>query len=210
MLSSLNFYYAITGNEAAVLRQRLRACNVRLELGIPRGRVLERTYGSSELPNVVWELSFQDISGHHADMAVRAASAAFEEVREGMRRLCRRFERPLFDVCETMDAVAGAPLPAVVSWDWIFCPPERAGDALHAAQQSAKDSTGRTPTTGRILRLVSGGTDLPAVLWQREYAEGAPDEAAAAILRANCARFGARVEPSLWSEREDVKTEFGR
>lgn len=201
MLSSLNFYYAIPGNEAAVLRQRLRACDVRVELGIPRGRVLERTHGSNALPNVVWELVFEDISGHHADMAVRAASAAFEEVRRGMRLLCRRFERPLFDICEEMAPAAGTPPPSVVSWDWIFCPPERAGDALHAVHESAKNPPARAQTAGRILRLVSDGSDLPALLWQREYADGGGDAAAAAIVRAKCAAWGGRVEHSRWSER---------
>src|SRR5258706_8021939 len=98
MIVSFNFYYAQPGQEDAVLRQRLRACDVRETIGVPRGRVLARTAGSADLPDVIWEHHFEDVAGHHADMAVRAASPEVEAVRAGMRKLCRRFERPLFEI----------------------------------------------------------------------------------------------------------------
>ena len=197
MLSSLNFYYAKPGNENAVLRQRLHACDVRLELGIPRGRVYARTQGCSDLPDVVWEQVFEDISGHHADMAVRAASPAFEEVRVGMRKLCRRFERPLFQILEGEQAVAADGMPAVVSWDWFFCAADRTDAALAIVQNTAK-RIGHPSPMSRLLRLISEANDLPTLLWQREYSEGAPVGAAQAELMAECAAAGVRVEPSLW------------
>ena len=199
MLSSLNFYYAKPGNEAAVLQQRLVACDVRLELGIPRGRVFARTRGHGDLPDVVWEHVFEDISGHHADMAVRAASPAFEEVRVGMRKLCRRFERPLFQILGGENAVGDACVPALLSWDWIFCPADRTDEALRIVQNAAQRIAQHPPQVSRLLRLISEGNDLPALLWQREYAEGAPIDAAQADLIAECATAGVRVEASLWA-----------
>ena len=42
MIVSFNFDYALPGQEDAVLKQRLRACDVRNDMGVPRGRVLAR------------------------------------------------------------------------------------------------------------------------------------------------------------------------
>lgn len=201
MLSSLNFYYAIPGNEAAVLRQRLRACDVRQELGIPRGRVLMRSYGNKDLPDVVWEQFFENIAGHHADMAVRAGSPAFEAVRAGMRKLCRRFERPLFEIQEPGEPPAIACTPAVVALDWIFCAPERMDDALHIVHQTAKHGTEPPPTTSRILRFMGDGNDLPALLWQREYGASAHHRIVKDSFATACPAPGVRVEHSLWECR---------
>ena len=109
MITSFNFYYAQPGQEDAVLRQRLRACDVRDNMGVPCGRVLARSAGAAELPDVIWEHQFDNVDGHHADMAARAASAEFEAIRAGMRKLCRRFERPLFEISADAAATAQAP-----------------------------------------------------------------------------------------------------
>lgn len=200
MLSSLNFYYAIPGNEAAVLRQRLRACDVRQELGIPRGRVLMRSCGSGDLPDVVWEQFFENIAGHHADMAVRAGSVAFEEVRAGMRKLCRRFERPLFEIQE-FSGSPGACQCAMVALDWIFCAPERMNDALHVVREAARHDAAPVPDASRVLRLAGDGNDLPALLWQREYETAAHHGAMKKSFDGECPGPGVRVEHSLWECR---------
>lgn len=189
MIVSFNFYYARPGLEDAVLKQRLRASDVREGLGIPRGRVIARTEGAPTLPDVIWEQHFEAIAGHHDDMAVRAASPEFEAIRAGMRKLCRRFERPLFEVERGDPAQAAS--TAIVALEWIFCPLEKTKSAL--------DVLDRHSDRGRLLRLVAPGEDLPTLAWQREYA----DRAAAASqnlgdLRAALAPHADRVEGSVW------------
>lgn len=202
MIVSFNFYYAHPGQEDAVLRQRLRACDVRLRIGVPRGRVLARIAGAADLPDVIWEHHFDDVAGHHADMAVRAASAEFEAVRAGMRKLCRRFERPLFEVCTGAAwSPPATPDSGVVMLDWVFCKPEQTIAAadfnLDALQGAGGD---------RLMRLITPGSDLPELILQypgvdavdrlhRESAAGFALQALSAQARA----VVQRLEHSVWT-----------
>jgi hypothetical protein len=208
MITSFNFYYAHPGQEDAVLRQRLRACDVRENMGVPRGRVLARSAGGAELPDVIWEHQFDNIDGHHADMAARAASAEFEAIRAGMRKLCRRFERPLFEI--SADAAAAVPAPAsrVVALDWIFCAPSHGDRALTVAEQQANLFSRFGVARGRLLRLITPGNDLPQVIWQREHADMASYEQATARIAAStemkiwpyaAEALAARIERSVWT-----------
>jgi len=208
MITSFNFYYAHPGQEDAVLRQRLRACDVRENMGVPRGRVLARSAGGAELPDVIWEHQFDNIDGHHADMAARAASAEFEAIRAGMRKLCRRFERPLFEI--SADAAAAVPAPAsrVVALDWIFCAPSHGDRALTVAEQQANLFSRFGVARGRLLRLITPGNDLPQVIWQREHADMASYEQTKARLAAStemkiwpyaAEALAARIERSVWT-----------
>jgi len=208
MITSFNFYYAHPGEEDAVLRQRLRACDVRENMGVPRGRVLARSAGGAELPDVIWEHQFDNIDGHHADMAARAASAEFEAIRAGMRKLCRRFERPLFEI--SADAAAAVPAPAsrVVALDWIFCAPSHGDRALTVAEQQANLFSRFGVARGRLLRLITPGNDLPQVIWQREHADMASYEQATARIAAStemkiwpyaAEALAARIELSVWT-----------
>ncbi len=185
MIGSFNFYYAKPGLEEAVLRQRLAASDVRVAMGVPRGRVLQRTSGPPTLPDVMWEYHFAEMAGHHADMAARAASPEFEAIRAGMRKLYRRFERPLFEICA--DIPAKDPQPArVVTLDWIFCAPERS--------ESIETDVRRLITVdkpGRLFRLITPGDDLPQFLCQRKNTDELPFTAE---------DVGAeRVEASSWT-----------
>lgn len=207
MIVSFNFYYAQPGLEAAVLRQRLRACDVRERLAIPRGRVLARISGTPDLPDVIWEQRFESVAEHLADMDVRAASTEFESIRTGMRRLYRRFERPLFEICGSASSVVDVPplSRSTVTLDWIFC---GAADTHHLVelllQHTAHDETSH-PTGTRLLRLITPGNDLPELVWQRDCAN-TERKAAQAILDGRSGRTpGAvaaparRVEHSVWS-----------
>jgi len=208
MITSFNFYYAHPGEEDAVLRQRMRACDVRENMGVPRGRVLARSSGAAELPDVIWEHQFDNVDGHHADMAARAASTDFEAIRAGMRKLCRRFERPLFEI--SADAAAAVPAPAsrVVALDWIFCAPSHGDRALAVAEQQANLYSRFGVARGRLLRLITPGNDLPQVVWQREHADMASFEQATARIAAStdmkiwpyaAEALGARIERSVWT-----------
>ena len=194
MIVSFNFYYALAGMEDAVLRQRLRASDVRQNIGIPRGRVLARVQGAGDLPDVIWEHSFDDVAGHHADMAVRAASPEFEAIRAGMRKLYRRFERPLFEVCATEEQTGSVAAPVgIVKLDWFFCAPDKAAEALALlGQQAQKGSNG-----GRLLRLITPGNDLPELVWQQnpiDAASAEPLQTWPAVVNA----LAQRVEHSVW------------
>jgi hypothetical protein len=97
-IRALNLYYA---RDPSVLEQvletRLRASDVRLAIGVARGRVFRRAEVGGELPDVMWDCPFADAAAHERDMQTRAASAEFEACRARMRALTRRFERVLYD-----------------------------------------------------------------------------------------------------------------
>jgi hypothetical protein len=179
MIVSFNFYYARPGLADAVLRQRLLACDVRDDLKLPRGRVLVRQTGSTDLPDVIWEQRFEDVNGHLSDMDVRAGSAEFEAVRAGMRQLCRRFERPLF---EAQREVAEAEAPGLVSLEWIF------GSSEIDSRIVEKSVAQRVQS----LRLITPGPDLPRWMLKGEWVE------AGEALRDSTAGIADRVEHSLW------------
>ena len=96
MIVARNLYYANDGQADAVHRHRVRACEARERLGLPRGRVLRRARGASNLPDVVWECDFDDIDAYDRDMAALAASPEYEAIRAHMRTLIQRFERVLW------------------------------------------------------------------------------------------------------------------
>jgi len=206
MVVSFNFYYAQPGQQDAVLRQRLRACEVRQDLGIPRGRVLSRITGAAALPDVVWEHRFEDVGGHHADMAVRAASPEFEAVRAGMRKLCRRFERPLFEDCTTAAGSDTAPASGIVTLDWIFCSPEKTEEILAFLDQHARRHVQQGYNGGQLLRLITPGNDLPALVWRRDFLDSTSHERVQAeMARRSEQQWPAQinalaqfVEHSLW------------
>ncbi len=152
---SHNYYYALPGNGEAVLKQRLHASDVRERIGLPRGRVYRKLAGAEDFPDVLWEIEFPDVAGHHADMAVRAASAEFEAVRVGMRKLYLRFERPLFET-------AGA----------------NGGGALRCMRLEGDADVPRA----RRLRRVTDDPGLPAVLTQSWSAVAGAAPAAGAVF----------------------------
>jgi dienelactone hydrolase len=86
-------YYSKAGLQEAVLAMRRAACEVRRDIGLPVGAIRTRIAG--EGPDVTWECAFATEKAHAADLAARAASAAFEDVRRQMRGLIDRFERLL-------------------------------------------------------------------------------------------------------------------
>lgn len=209
MIISFNFYYAKPGLADGVLRQRLRACDVRERLDVPRGRVLARTSGGDDLPDVIWAQPFADVQGHLADMAVRAASPEFESIRAGMRKLYRRFERPLYEICGAPTSKVDAPAQScrLVTLDWIFCSAGTAAQLIGLLQQrAASDDTSAAGST-RLLRLITPGDDLPALVWQREYPDPGHSEAATASIlgeiggtgKSAVAVLAQRVEHSVWS-----------
>jgi hypothetical protein len=197
MIVSFNFYYALPGQEDAVLRQRLRASDVRQNIGIPRGRVLSRTAGDADLPDVIWEHHFDDVAGHHADMAARAASVEFESIRAGMRKLYRRFERPLFEISGTAAPNFKAPA-RVVSLEWVFCAPASTAETLVILDQQATLYAQQGLDRGRLLRLITPGSDLPELIWQHECVDATNYDLMRAEIPAAVKALAQRVERSFW------------
>jgi hypothetical protein len=205
VITAFNFYHAHAYQADAVLRQRLYASDVREQIGIPRGTVIARTSGPAYLPDVIWHQDFDDVAAHERDMDARAASAEFERVRAGMRKLIRRFARPLFENCDAAPSGDAEARP-VVALDWFFCAAERTSDALGALQDVARSCVALGFESGRCLRLITAGADLPALLWMRRYfdAAHAEHERSPMVAHARSSAFSGivdRVEHSAWLVR---------
>jgi carboxymethylenebutenolidase len=84
-------YYSKPGQAEAVLAARQAACAVRRAIGLPVGTIRVKDGGDG--PDVTWECAFATRQAQAADLAARAASAAFEAARATMRGLIDRFER---------------------------------------------------------------------------------------------------------------------
>jgi hypothetical protein len=176
LIVSLNFYYAHPGKEAEVLRQRIKACDVRTALGLPRGQVCAKIKGGDDWPDTLWRLDFREMASQDADMAVRAASPDFEAIRLGMRQLYRRFERPLY----AGSADTGRPLRRgdLQAWSGIFC--------AEAASSAIRESLAVAGLNA--LEYRSGGKDVP-----RFIVCGNPIPETAGLTA-----LGTRIECSLW------------
>ena len=92
-------YFAKPGLAAEVLDLRRKASAVRLSIGLPAGEIfVKHPSGDGSEPDVAWQCTFADAAAREADLAARAASAAFENVRVQMRKLLVRFERQVFSI----------------------------------------------------------------------------------------------------------------
>jgi hypothetical protein len=178
----LNMYYAKPGMENEVLKTRQNASNIRASIGLPRGRILRRINEAEELPDVLWECEFPDIAAHDRDMAARADSDAFEDVRSRMRSVASRFERTLWRVAYPSSPVSitdagllttALDRSAIVITNWYFAHP---GQEHAVMDHRIHASVVREQTGGRAGRVFSRvmGTgfvqsgELPEVMWQTE------------------------------------------
>jgi len=92
-------YFAKPGLAAGVLDLRRKASDVRLSIGLPAGEIfVKHSRGDGSEPDVAWQCTFTNAAARDADLAARAASAAFERVRVEMRKLLARFERQVFSI----------------------------------------------------------------------------------------------------------------
>jgi hypothetical protein len=181
MIVSYNFYYARPGNAAAVLQQRIRASDVRAQLGLPRGRTISKIEGGDDFPDVIWRLDFAGMAEQDADMKIRAASLEFEAIRRGMRQLYRRFERPLYTPCGNSDT----PPPVIGPQQSMLLYGVYCDGSVSAAVRAVLG-------TVQAVEFMSGGTDVPRMLCETGSA-GLPH----AMLK-NLQRLPARVTRSLW------------
>lgn len=176
LIVSLNFYYARPGREAEVLQQRIRACDVRSALGLPRGQVFAKIAGNSDWPDTLWRLDFADMAAQDADMAARAASPEFEAIRVGMRQLYRRFERPLY--AGNTDTGSLLRRGEVQAWSGIHC--------AEADCSAVRENLSRAGL--HAIEYHSGGKDVPRFI----VCGGTAQNIAGPEVR------DSRIERSLW------------
>lgn len=94
-----NHYYPKSGRDREVLDWRLHACDVREQLGRPRGCVWKLRRGPAGAPRVMWELPVRQITEELISVENAAASTAeFRGVIEHMKTLLDRFEPETWDV----------------------------------------------------------------------------------------------------------------
>jgi hypothetical protein len=92
-------YFAKPGLAAEVLDLRRKASAVCLSIGLPAGEIfVKHPSGDGSEPDVAWQCTFADEAAREADLAARAASAAFESNRVQMRKLLVHFERQVFSI----------------------------------------------------------------------------------------------------------------
>ena len=87
-----NNYWALPGKAEEVFQWRIYASDVRERLGFWRGQVLRRQGNSETLPDVIWQMEYQNEAERLADIKV-ADVPEFREVQRHMNTLIRRFER---------------------------------------------------------------------------------------------------------------------
>jgi hypothetical protein len=88
-----NMYWAKPGKADDVYSWRLHASDVRVKLGLPRGRVLRRKGDSTTLPDVIWECEYPNADARSSDVATTSHSPEFKEVEAHMDTLIRQFDR---------------------------------------------------------------------------------------------------------------------
>lgn len=178
MIVSYNFYYARPGNAAAVLQQRIKASDIRAQIGLPRGRIISKVVGDGDWPDVIWRLDFPDMTAQNADMKARADSPAFEAIRQGMRQLYSRFERPLYAPWQNETT---EPLP-MAKTQTLFV------HGLYCDAKTATEAHQALRGNGRTLRLTTDQQNIPQLII--ETPDGGIPE--------NFRQLPLRVERSLW------------
>jgi hypothetical protein len=157
MIVSYNFYYARPGNAAAVLQQRIKASDIRTQLGLPRGRIISKVEGDGDWPDVIWRLDFSTMAEQDADMRARAASPEFEAIRQGMRQLYRRFERPLYAPHDKNTEPLPATLGETLFLHGVYCDAENSAAAHRALQEI---------DACRTVRLITDQQNIPQLMME--------------------------------------------
>jgi dienelactone hydrolase len=101
-------YFAKPGKKELVLATRRKACEVRVQLGLPAGAIRLKLDGDG--PDVSWQCAFPDRAAHAADLKARADSPDFARVREAMHNATVRFERHIEEQAAGAGVVSGRSL----------------------------------------------------------------------------------------------------
>lgn len=88
-----NFYFPKPGKEAEVLEYRKKASQVRAQLGLAVGRILQRTSESTTQPYLIWECEYPSMKAREEDVARLDQSDDFKKVSDHMGTLLEKFDR---------------------------------------------------------------------------------------------------------------------
>lgn len=88
-----NQYWAKPGKAEEVYRWRLHASDVRVKLGLLRGRVLRRESESKTQPDVIWECEYPSRAARTREVELLDKSEEFKEVQRHMGTLTDKFDR---------------------------------------------------------------------------------------------------------------------
>ncbi|SHI03003.1 protein of unknown function [Chryseolinea serpens] len=95
-----NYYYPKPGKELEVLETRRRASQVRAQLGLPVGRILQRTVESTAQAFVVWECEYPSLQAREDDVKRLDQSEEFKKVQDHMGTLLEKFDRGVWLIRE--------------------------------------------------------------------------------------------------------------
>ena len=84
------FYYANPGKSEEVLAQRQKISLILEKIGLPAGRVMRRSGGSDDEPDVMWECEFPNSTAVDQFLKAAPAYSEFEQARAVMRSLLRK------------------------------------------------------------------------------------------------------------------------
>jgi hypothetical protein len=92
-----NCYYPKDGKTEEVYQWRLHASEVRVKLGLPKGRVLKKISGNAG-PYVLWICEYPSLAAREKDISLIDKSEAFKKVQAHMETLIEKFERFVWEI----------------------------------------------------------------------------------------------------------------
>jgi hypothetical protein len=93
-----NHYYPKPGLQAEVLALRLRASEVRKNLHLVVGRVLESINPEDGKPYVIWEAEYPSQEAREEDTSALDNSEEFKTIQQEMGKLIAKFERSVWKI----------------------------------------------------------------------------------------------------------------
>ncbi|HEY5746480.1 MAG TPA: nuclear transport factor 2 family protein [Chryseolinea sp.] len=95
-----NYYFPKPGKEGEVMETRRRASQVRAQLGLPAGRILQRISESTAQAYVVWECEYPSLHAREEDLTRLDRSEEFKKVQDHMSTLLEKFDRGVWLIRE--------------------------------------------------------------------------------------------------------------
>lgn len=95
-----NHYFPKPGKELEVMETRKRASQVRAQLGLPVGRILQRSPESTTQAYMIWECEYASLQAREEDVIRLEQSEEFKKVQDHMGTLLEKFDRSVWLIRE--------------------------------------------------------------------------------------------------------------
>jgi ketosteroid isomerase-like protein len=95
-----NYYFPKPGKELEVMETRKRASAVRAQLGLPVGRILQRSSESTTQAYMIWECEYPSLQAREEDVTRLEQSEEFKKVQDHMGTLLEKFDRGVWLIRE--------------------------------------------------------------------------------------------------------------